>query len=78
MDYTGYGHSKEATDIGQVQTETMLDCMKNCAGTYGCDACAWGYLDGDQGALHRCWMKSNLAKGGGHEVDEAWSFAMLI
>ena len=70
--------SKEATDIGQVQTETMLDCMKNCAGTSACDACAWGYIDGDQGTLHRCWMKSNLAQGGGHEVDEGWSFARLI
>lgn len=78
VDYTGSGSRKEATDIGQVQTETMLDCMKNCAGTSGCDACAWGYLDGDQGTLHRCWMKSNLAQSGGHEVDEDWSFAILV
>ncbi|EMR62762.1 hypothetical protein UCREL1_10299 [Eutypa lata UCREL1] len=68
----------EATDLGQVETETMLDCMKNCAGTFDCDACAWGFVEGDTGTLHTCWLKSDLSSKGGHDVDDGWSFAVLL
>ncbi|RYP10145.1 hypothetical protein DL764_000855 [Monosporascus ibericus] len=68
-----------ATKVGQVETETMLDCMKNCAGTWGCEACGWGYLEGDgPGPLHTCFMKSNLLAGARREVEEGWSFALLL
>ncbi|RYP73192.1 hypothetical protein DL770_007821 [Monosporascus sp. CRB-9-2] len=79
VDYrTGDGQGY-ATEVGQVLTETMLDCMKNCAGTWGCEACGWGYLEGDgPGPLHACFMKSNLLPGARREVDEGWSFALLL
>lgn len=68
-----------ATEVGRVETETMLDCMKNCAGTWGCEACGWGYLQGDgPGPLHTCFMKSNLLSGARREVEEGWSFALLL
>ncbi|KAK9794185.1 putative fmnh2-dependent monooxygenase protein [Seiridium cardinale] len=44
LDYSGDG---EATDIKNVQTDSMADCMTNCAGTEGCTGCGWGYVDGD-------------------------------
>ncbi|KAI5924426.1 hypothetical protein F4810DRAFT_700759 [Camillea tinctor] len=44
IDYSGSG---EATDIRQVPTEDMLDCMKNCAGTANCTGCGGiGYTRG--------------------------------
>ncbi|RYP43466.1 hypothetical protein DL768_009912 [Monosporascus sp. mg162] len=79
VDYrTGDGQGF-ATEVGRVETETMLDCMKNCAGTWGCEACGWGYLEGDgPGPLHTCFMKSDLLPGARREVDEGWSFALLL
>ncbi|RYP64821.1 hypothetical protein DL771_008601 [Monosporascus sp. 5C6A] len=79
VDYrTGHGQGF-ATEVGQVQTETMLDCMKNCAGTWGCEACGWGYLEGDgPDPLHTCFMKSDLRPGARREVDDGWSFALLL
>ncbi|KAI1342177.1 hypothetical protein F5Y15DRAFT_374421 [Xylariaceae sp. FL0016] len=73
VDYSG---DSEATDIGNVQTETMLDCMKNCAGTANCTGCGWGYLDGDSGTEHTCWLKSGLKES--HEADPSWAFAVLL
>ncbi|OTB03910.1 hypothetical protein M426DRAFT_12204 [Hypoxylon sp. CI-4A] len=72
IDYSG----GEAVDIKQVETESILDCMKNCAGTKGCTGCGWGYLDGDTGTEHRCWMKGSLKKS--HEADINWAFAVLL
>ncbi|KAI1206015.1 uncharacterized protein F4807DRAFT_242400 [Annulohypoxylon truncatum] len=72
IDYSG----DEATDLRQVSTETMLDCMKNCAGTNGCTGCGWGYIQGDTGTEHTCWLKGNLKKP--HEADPNWAFAVLL
>ncbi|KAI0376325.1 hypothetical protein F5Y04DRAFT_286059 [Hypomontagnella monticulosa] len=72
IDYSG----NEAEDLRQVQTESILDCMKNCAGTFGCTGCGWGYLEGDTGTQHTCWLKGNLKKS--HEADINWAFAVLL
>ncbi|KAI1092254.1 hypothetical protein F5B19DRAFT_492681 [Rostrohypoxylon terebratum] len=71
IDYSG----NEATDLRQVPTESMLDCMKNCAGTSGCTGCGWGYIQGDSGTQHTCWLKGGLKKS--HEADVNWAFAIL-
>ncbi|KAI1442073.1 hypothetical protein F5Y02DRAFT_268294 [Annulohypoxylon stygium] len=72
IDYSG----NEATDLRQVPTESMLDCMKNCAGTSGCTGCGWGYIQGDTGTQHTCWLKGGLKKS--HEADVNWAFAILL
>ncbi|RYP10672.1 hypothetical protein DL765_008032 [Monosporascus sp. GIB2] len=79
VDYrSGHGQGF-ATEVGRVETETMLDCMKNCAGTWGCEGCGWGYLEGDDpGPLHTCFMKRDLRAGARREVDDGWSFALLL
>ncbi|RYO90311.1 hypothetical protein DL766_006917 [Monosporascus sp. MC13-8B] len=79
VDYRSGDGQGFATEVGRVETETMLDCMKNCAGTWGCEACGWGYLEGDgPGPLHTCFMKRDLRAGARREVDEGWSFALLL
>ncbi|KAI8626288.1 hypothetical protein F5Y19DRAFT_226142 [Xylariaceae sp. FL1651] len=65
-----------AVDIRNVPTDNAADCIDNCAGTTGCTGCGWGFIDGDQGSEHRCWMKSNLKKA--HDADMDWAFAMLL
>ncbi|KAI0880600.1 uncharacterized protein GGS22DRAFT_174795 [Annulohypoxylon maeteangense] len=72
IDYSG----DEATDLRHVPTESMLDCMKNCAGTSGCTGCGWGYIQGDTGNQHTCWLKGSLKKS--HEADINWAFAVLL
>ncbi|KAI1463767.1 uncharacterized protein F4812DRAFT_230315 [Daldinia caldariorum] len=66
----------ESTNLRQVPTESILDCMKNCAGTAGCTGCGWGYIEGDTGTQHTCWLKGNLKKS--HEADINWAFAILL
>ncbi|KAH9992687.1 hypothetical protein F4779DRAFT_609114 [Xylariaceae sp. FL0662B] len=73
LDYSGNG---ESTDLRQVLTEDMLDCMKNCAGTTNCTGCGWGYLEGDEGSQHKCWLKTGLKRY--HEADANWAFAVLL
>ncbi|KAI1801782.1 hypothetical protein F4811DRAFT_436978 [Daldinia bambusicola] len=70
-----YGDT-ESTNLRQVPTESILDCMKNCAGTAGCTGCGWGYLEGDTGTQHTCWLKGNLKKP--HDADINWAFAVLL
>ncbi|KAI1653726.1 hypothetical protein F4813DRAFT_243105 [Daldinia decipiens] len=66
----------ESTNLRQVPTESILDCMKNCAGTAGCTGCGWGYIEGDTGTQHTCWLKGGLKKS--HDVDINWAFAKLL
>ncbi|KAI1405023.1 hypothetical protein F4819DRAFT_445429 [Hypoxylon fuscum] len=75
IDYSG----DQAKDLRQVPTESVLDCMKNCAGTSGCTGCGWGYIEGegDMGTQPTCWMKGDL-KGPPHETDVNWAFAVLL
>ncbi|KAI1775885.1 hypothetical protein F4818DRAFT_415260 [Hypoxylon cercidicola] len=72
IDYSG----DEAEDLRQVPTESILDCMKNCAGTAECTGCGWGFLDGDTGTQHTCWLKGGLKQS--HEADPNWAFAVLL
>jgi hypothetical protein len=65
----------EAIDLGQVHAETMEDCINSCAIFPGCEACGWGYIDGDETPAYRCWMKSNLQER--HQARSNWSFAIL-
>ncbi|KAI0137089.1 hypothetical protein BJ170DRAFT_604486 [Xylariales sp. AK1849] len=73
VDYSGDG---EAVDIKNVPTDSMADCMTNCAGTAGCTGCGWGYVDGDSLYQHTCWLKSGLKTP--HTVDEGWAFAIMV
>ncbi|KAF7514652.1 hypothetical protein G7054_g15127 [Neopestalotiopsis clavispora] len=73
IDYSG---DDEATDLGSVQTNSMADCMDNCAGTSGCTGCGWGYVDGDSLFEHTCWLKSGLKQS--HTADSGWAFAIII
>ncbi|KAH6630599.1 hypothetical protein B0J18DRAFT_106363 [Chaetomium sp. MPI-SDFR-AT-0129] len=71
VDYSGSG----AVDIAQEWTESMAECMDRCASLVSCTACSWGYLKGDQGAKHRCYMKKNLKRA--HAAAGDWCFAIL-
>ncbi|KAI1852839.1 hypothetical protein JX265_009812 [Neoarthrinium moseri] len=73
VDYSG---DNEAKDLKNVQTDSMADCMINCAGTSGCTGCGWGYIDGDSLYEHTCWMKTDLKTG--HTSDSSWAFAILL
>ncbi|KAI3325157.1 hypothetical protein HD806DRAFT_533751 [Xylariaceae sp. AK1471] len=71
-----YGKEDGAVDIGNVPTENVTDCIANCAGTTGCVGCGWGFIDGDEGTEHRCWLKSNVKKS--HNADMTWAFSVLL
>ncbi|SPQ19187.1 d01851cc-64ce-4463-ba05-69fda98c4928 [Thermothielavioides terrestris] len=71
VDYSG----DEATDLAQVYTGSMADCMNSCASFNQCTACSWGYIQGDEGGEHRCFMKNNLKTG--HTAASDWCFAIL-
>ncbi|KAL2024270.1 hypothetical protein VTK56DRAFT_9426 [Thermocarpiscus australiensis] len=72
IDYSGSG---EATDLAEVYTGSMADCMDICASFDQCTACGWGYLAGDEGSEHRCYMKTNLKRA--HTAASDWCFAIL-
>ncbi len=71
IDYSGTG----ATDLVEAYTESMADCMNSCASFDQCTACSWGYLEGDQGNKHRCYMKKGLKQK--HSATSDWCFAIL-
>ena len=71
IDYSGTG----ATDLVEAYTESMADCMNSCASFDQCTACSWGYLQGDQGDKHRCYMKKALKQK--HSATSDWCFAIL-
>ncbi|KAH6854762.1 hypothetical protein B0I37DRAFT_39150 [Chaetomium sp. MPI-CAGE-AT-0009] len=71
IDYSG----DDATDLTHAYTESMADCMNSCASFDQCTACAWGYLQGDRGGKHRCYMKTDLKQP--HAAASDWCFAIL-
>ncbi|KAK0628313.1 hypothetical protein B0T17DRAFT_552701, partial [Bombardia bombarda] len=72
-DYSGVG---SASDVLPVEyTKTMTACIDKCATTNTCTGCAWGFINGDVGGEHRCWMKTNLQTP--HKAASDWSFAVL-
>ncbi|KAK3372314.1 hypothetical protein B0H63DRAFT_291845 [Podospora didyma] len=71
LDYSGTG----ATDIANVTTNSFAECMNQCALLSNCTACGWGFIAGDTGDAHRCWMKNDLKAN--HEATKDWSFAIL-
>lgn len=71
IDYSGSG----ATDLAHVYTGSMADCIHACASFDQCTSCAWGYLEGDAGSEHRCYMKKELKTA--HEVAGDWCLAVL-
>lgn len=72
VEFSGPG---EAIDIGHTITNTMQECMVNCAAFPNCTGCSWGYLPGDVGNEHECWMKTSLIEG--HTTSDQWCFAIL-
>ncbi|KAK4135828.1 hypothetical protein BT67DRAFT_355499, partial [Trichocladium antarcticum] len=71
IDYSGSG----ATDLAHVYTGSMADCIHACASFDQCTSCSWGYLEGDAGSEHRCYMKKELKTA--HEVASDWCLAVL-
>ncbi|KAL2268818.1 hypothetical protein VTJ83DRAFT_3664 [Remersonia thermophila] len=70
-----YGGGTGALDLAHAWTTSMAECMHTCASFNECTACAWGYIPGDQGGKHRCYMKKNLKKP--HQAASDWCFAIL-
>ncbi|EGZ76922.1 hypothetical protein NEUTE2DRAFT_123542 [Neurospora tetrasperma FGSC 2509] len=68
VDYT-------ADDLGNFLAGDMAECIDACAAMERCSGCSWGYLDGDKGNKHRCWLKSNLQTA--REQPSDWCFAMI-
>ncbi|KAH7323026.1 hypothetical protein B0I35DRAFT_476921 [Stachybotrys elegans] len=73
VDYTG---PRGAVDLANVWTPTMEDCMIQCAGYTGCEACSWGVIEDDPGSYHRCWMKKNIRASS--DVRDGWAFGILL
>ncbi|KAI0120660.1 hypothetical protein BJ170DRAFT_159350 [Xylariales sp. AK1849] len=72
LDYSGAG---EADDLDSTKTTTMSGCMDACADNEKCQGAGWGFIDGDTGNNHSCYMKTNLTKF--HIADSNWLFAVL-
>ncbi|KAG7110449.1 hypothetical protein HYQ44_010839 [Verticillium longisporum] len=65
-----YPSQQGAVDIRTLWTESMAECMRNCAGTPGCTGSGWGPAEG------ACWLKKDLTTGS--RSDQAdWEFALL-
>ncbi|KAK4247715.1 hypothetical protein C7999DRAFT_14303 [Corynascus novoguineensis] len=71
VDYSGRG----ATDLVHTWTDSLATCMDSCASLDQCTGCAWGYLEGDKGEKHRCYMKKDLKRA--HQAARDWCFAIL-
>jgi hypothetical protein len=71
IDYNSSG----STDLAHTWTISMADCMHSCASFDQCTACAWGYIPGDKGEKHRCYMKKDLKQS--HAAASDWCFATL-
>ncbi|KAK4170435.1 hypothetical protein QBC43DRAFT_6030 [Cladorrhinum sp. PSN259] len=72
VDYSGTGDAK---DLAQVYTTSMIECIHACASFDRCTAAGWGYIAGDIGNEHRCFMKTDLTKS--HAARDDWCFAIL-
>lgn len=70
-----FGDNGEAKNINSVRTSSMAACMDACAAYTGCTGVGWGYMDGDTGTRHTCYMKSNLDHA--HKAVPGWNFAVL-
>lgn len=72
IDFSG----DQAVDVGSVKVTSMDACMDACASQSNCTGAGWGYLDGDNGTEHSCWMKANLTEP--HNATAEWAFAILL
>ncbi|KAK0737374.1 hypothetical protein B0T21DRAFT_347747 [Apiosordaria backusii] len=72
VDYHG---SSSSRDLSHMYTASMADCMNSCASFDQCTAVGWGFLPGDTGKEHRCYMKTDLKAG--HAATSDWCFAIL-
>lgn len=72
VDFSGKG---QAVDIGSVKVDSMDKCMDACAGNAKCTGAGWGFLEGDKGNAHMCYLKANLTQS--HNATADWSFAVL-
>ncbi|KAK4230991.1 hypothetical protein QBC38DRAFT_507024 [Podospora fimiseda] len=72
IDYSG---GSDARDVAQIYTASMIECIHACASFDQCTAAGWGYIAGDIGNEHRCFMKTDLKKS--HEARNDWCFAIL-
>lgn len=72
IDYSG----DESQDVGSVKVTSMDACMDSCAKQSNCTGAGWGYLEGDNGAEHTCYMKGNLTTS--HVADSTWAFGILL
>ncbi|KAL1853671.1 hypothetical protein Daus18300_011707 [Diaporthe australafricana] len=72
IDFSG----DQAVDVGSVKVTSMGACMDACASQSNCTGAGWGYLDGDNGTEHSCWMKANLTEP--HNATADWAFAVLL
>lgn len=72
IDFSG----DQAADVGSVKVTSMGACMDACASRANCTGAGWGYLEGDNGTEHSCWMKANLTQP--HEATAEWAFAILL
>lgn len=72
IDFSG----DQAVDVGSVKVTSMDACMDACASQSNCTGAGWGYLEGDNGTEHSCWMKANLTVP--HSATDDWAFAVLL
>ncbi|KAK3363233.1 hypothetical protein B0T25DRAFT_33064 [Lasiosphaeria hispida] len=71
-----YSSADGATDLVHVPTNSMAECINNCASYDQCTGCAWGYIAGDNDTgAHRCWMKKELKSS--HVANNDFCFAIL-
>ncbi|KAK0629245.1 hypothetical protein B0T17DRAFT_525065 [Bombardia bombarda] len=72
IDYSGTG----ASDLDSKKATTMDACIDLCAAKKDCTGAGWGFISGDSGNSHSCFMKTNLTKS--HKATSDWGFGLLV
>lgn len=71
------GVGVSAADIRSVRTESMAECMRNCAGTATCAGAGWGAVGDGASKDYWCWLKTSQAVDAGFADLSGWEFAVM-
>lgn len=71
------GAGNSAADIRSLRTESMAECMRNCAGTFACAGAGWGPVGSGSGTDYWCWLKTSEAVDAGFANLKGWEFAVM-
>jgi hypothetical protein len=71
------GVGNPGADIRSLRTESMAECMRNCAGTSSCAGAGWGAIGSGSSIEYWCWLKTSEAIDAGFADLKGWEFAVM-